>query len=109
MYLDGPATENYAASTLKVYGSILITILRKLTQAQTDCTRPPPQNGLGKRLYAGGRKARKGVGMHSLTARCACNRALVMETWDIPNLSQTTAQSNFTQCVHRCHILFSWT
>ena len=47
MYIDGHATENYDASTLKVYASIRITqILGNLTHAQTDCTRPffpPPQ------------------------------------------------------------------
>ena len=37
------ATENYDASTLKVYASILITqVLGNLTHAQTDCTRPFP-------------------------------------------------------------------
>ena len=49
MYIDEHATENYDASTLKVYASI--QILGNLTHAQTDCTRPffpPPQkNGLG--------------------------------------------------------------
>ena len=47
MYIDGHATENYDASTLKVYASIRITqILGNLTHAQTDFTRPffpPPQ------------------------------------------------------------------
>ena len=37
MYIDGHATENYDASTLKVYASI--QILGNLTHAQTDCTR----------------------------------------------------------------------
>ena len=56
MYIDGHATENYDASTLKVYASIRITqILGNLTHAQTDCTRPffgtsPAKDGLGKRL-----------------------------------------------------------
>ena len=57
MYIDGHATENYDASTLKVYASIRITqILGNLTHAQTHCTRPvfssPAKNGLGTgKLY----------------------------------------------------------
>ena len=52
MYIDGHATENYDASTLKVYASIRITqILGNLTHAQTDCTRPPPQKMAWVRGY----------------------------------------------------------
>ena len=51
MYIDELATENYDASTLKVYASS--RILGNLTNAQTEAVFSfPAKNGLGKRLVS---------------------------------------------------------